>query len=153
MLNIGWPLWFVPASGYTAGKAVPTTNMNMTNRLICNDTYRNVTACTMKCKALPNNLTVTTLAQMNSEDFNQSTCILDLNMENSSIQYIFQIPIDNYLIYFTNWTTNQYNFSCINNTGVNTSNMLCRYEVDAQPFELLQCPSNSITSRYIPPGQ
>src|SRR5205085_3364113 len=108
--------------------------------------------CTMRCKALPDNLTVTSLKTMSSEDFNQSNCTLDLNTGNNSFQYIFQIPIDNYLIYFTNWTTNQYNFSCVNSTGIITSDMLCRYEVDEQPFEFLQCPSENITSRYIPPG-
>jgi len=39
---------------------------------------------------------------MAGQDFNQSNCILNLNIKNNSFQYILQIPIDNYLIYFTN---------------------------------------------------
>jgi hypothetical protein len=153
ILNKGWPLWFVPASGYKAEKAIPEERVNMTYSLMCADVYNNASACTMKCKALPDNLTVTTLAMMNGQDFNQATCTLDLNMQNNSLQYIIQIPTDNYLMYFANWTTNQYNFSCINSTGLMTSNMLCRYDVDGSPIQPLQCVSNNITNRYIPPGQ
>ncbi len=133
MLNKGWPLWYVPASGYTAEIAVPEERVNMTYNLTCDDVYSNASACTMKCKALPDNLTVTTLATMTSEDFNQSTCILDLNMGNSSIQYILQIPSDNYLIYFANWTTNQYNFSCVNSTGVIAS--ICSVDMKSMDYQ------------------
>jgi len=129
------------------------TNNFISDKLTCNDTYRNISVCTMKCKALSGNENVMSLATMTAEDFNQSSCTLDLNIENSSFQYILQIPVDNYLIYFTNWTVNDFNFSCVNSTALMTSQMLCRYEVDEQPFYSPQCPSNNITSRYIRPGQ
>lgn len=100
-------MWYVPASGNTAVKAIPeqTTNMTInftTNQLICHDTYRNTTACTMKCKALEDNSSVISLSTVNSQDFIQSNCTLNLNMKNDTLQYILEIPIDNYLIYFTN---------------------------------------------------
>jgi len=112
----------------------------------------------MKCKALEDNLTVTSIATMNGQDFNQSNCILDLNMQNNSFQYILQIPIDNYLIYFTNWTINDYNLSCVNSTALMTSNMLCRYEVincqnngQCRPSRLnftCECTTKDYSGRY-----
>jgi hypothetical protein len=149
----GWPLWFVPAASSTATKAVPTIRINATNninsdQLICHDTYRNTTVCTMKCKALSDNEPVTSLATITAGDFNQSSCTLDWNIENSSFQYILQIPVDNYLIYFTNWTVNDSNLSCVDNTALMTSHMLCRYEVDEKPFssqEATTYPSTVIT--------
>jgi hypothetical protein len=151
-------LWFVPSGGYTATKATPEPMMNGTsnsisNNLVCNDTYINVTRCTMKCKALPDNLSVTSIETMSTSNFNQSNCTLNLNMKNNSVSYILQIPTDSYLIYFTNWTTSDFNVSCSNNTEVISSQMLCRYEVDEYPFQSFQCPSQNITSRYISPGK
>jgi hypothetical protein len=134
-------------------KAIPEIKINMPNKLICNDTYRNLTACTMKCKGLHDNVTVTSLQTMTAKDFDVSNCTLNLNMENNSVQYILQIPVDNYLIYFTNWKTNDYNFSCVNSMGIVTSGMLCRYEVEEHPFKSPSCPSKKITSRYSRPGQ
>ena len=146
-------MWFVPAGGYTAEKAIPQQRTNMANDLMCHDTYRNITTCTMKCKALQTDSTVTLLDTISAKDFNQSNCILNLNTDNSSFQYILEIPIDNYLIFFTNWTTDLYNFSCENSTEVTKLNMICRYEVGDMSVNSPQCPSNNTTSRYIRPSQ
>ena len=130
------------------------TNDFLSNKLICNDTDRLVTtACTMKCKALPNDSSFISIQTISTPDFNQSNCILDLNMENNSFSYSLQIPINHYLIYFSKWTASNFNFSCFNSTEVISSQMLCRYEVDEYPVQSFQCPSQNITSRYISPGK
>jgi hypothetical protein len=129
------------------------TNNSISDKLICNDTYRNISLCTMKCQAVSGNENGTLLATMAAEGFSQPSCILDLNMDNNSFQYILQIPIDNYLIYLTNSTVTDFNFSCVNNTVLMTPQMLCLYEFDGQPFSSPPCLSRNITSRYIRPGQ
>jgi hypothetical protein len=129
-----------------------TTNVT-SSILICRDTYRNLTICSMKCKSLPNNLPVVSITAINTQDFTESNCTLELNMVNDSLQYILQIPVDNYLIFFANWSDTKYNLSCGNNTGIISSPMFCRYEVDAYPFISPQCLSENITNRYIPSGQ
>ena len=152
-LHVGWPLWFVPASGYTATKAEPQQTVNVTNNtggnhLFCHDSYRNITACTMKCKQLPTDQTVTSIDTIDTHDFNEFNCTLDMNTT-----HILQIPADKYLIYFTDWTSDLYNLSCLDTTGIATSQMICRYEVDALPFKKPQCLSPNLTGRYIPPGE
>jgi hypothetical protein len=152
-LHVGWPLWFAPASGYTATKAEPQPMVNVNNnmganQLFCHDSYRNITACTMKCKRLPTNRNVTSIDTIDTHNFTEFKCTLDMDTT-----HILRIPVDNYLIYFTDWTSDLYNLSCLNATGMATSQMLCRYEVDEFPFWKRQCLSTNMTSRYIPPGE
>lgn len=146
----GWPLWFVSASGYTAIQAIPEPLMNSatnfaSSKLICKNTHRNSIMCSMKCKSLSKTLDVSSIITMKAQDFNMVVY--------NSLPYILQISVDNYLIYFSDWTADEYNFSCKNNMGIISTHMLCRYEVDDYPFIQSQCSSENITNRYIQPGQ
>ena len=149
----GWPLWFVPVTGYRAYQARPNSLINTWNvsssPLSCNDTYRGVNPCTMKCKSLPGGQTVTSLATITSP-FNETSCTLM-----SNISWTIEIPMDHYLVFFTNWTTTNFTLLCTDPSYVGSSppSMLCRYEVDQLPFVNWQCPSTPVTSRFIAQGE
>ncbi|UJR29646.1 hypothetical protein I4U23_017194 [Adineta vaga] len=139
----GWPLWFVPSSGYTSTKVVPelTENTNGTN-VLCIDTYGNSLTCNMTCKLLTNPVILTeTIA---ADDFNAFNCTLVIDRTNSSVAYAIRIPQDNYLVYFTNWTTSDFNFACKSMQVPSNISMLCRHD-------FTQYLTTTITTdRYIP---
>ena len=145
-------MWFAPLVGFTATKAIPEVVGNVVgnagnnpslNNLQCVDTYGNSSTCTMKCKSLTTPVTlIETIAESNFDSFN---CTLNLQATNGSISYALRIPQDNFLIYFTNWTTSEYQFSCSNNVTLPTSSMLCRRD-------FVRCLSTTVTNRYVPPS-
>ena len=119
-------------------------NNPSSNNLHCIDTYGNSDTCWMKCKPLTSPVTlIETITDSNFDSFN---CTLNVEATNGSILYALRIPQDNFLIYFTNWTTNEYHFSCSNNTTLPNSGILCRRD-------FVQCLSTTVTDRYVPPSK
>ncbi|CAF0981680.1 unnamed protein product [Adineta ricciae] len=144
----GWPLWFVPSSGYASTKVVPKLmsnahyNTSGTN-VLCIDTYGNSYACNMTCKLFTN--PVTAIETVSNIDFTIFNCTLVIDTMNLSVTYAITIPQDNYLLYFTNWTTSDYNLSCKGIQASQNASMLCRHD-------FIQCLSTAVTNRYIPPN-
>jgi hypothetical protein len=143
---LGWPLWFVPLAGFAATKALPeltnnTGNSNVTS-LQCIDTYGNSRMCNMTCKLWN---PVTSITTITAEDFDLFNCTLILQTMNASMSYFVQIPQDNYLLYFKNWTTSDYNFLCAGDAAPPDVSMLCRHD-------FIQCLSTTVTNRYVPIG-
>ncbi|CAF0821908.1 unnamed protein product [Adineta steineri] len=141
----GWPLWFVPLAGFAATRAVPeltnnTQNSNVTN-LQCIDSYGNSRACNMTCKLWTNPLT--SIETITNDDFDWFNCTLIIRTMNASMSYVVQIPSDNYLLYFSNWTTSDYDFACKGNQVASNVSMLCRHD-------FMQCLSTQVTNRYVP---
>ncbi|CAF1474163.1 unnamed protein product [Adineta steineri] len=141
----GWPLWFVPLAGFAATRAVPeftnnTQNSNVTN-LQCIDSYGNSRTCNMTCKLWTNPLT--SIETITNDDFDWFNCTLIIRSMNASISYVVQIPSDNYLVYFSNWTTSDYNFLCEGNRALPNVSMVCRHD-------FMQCLSTEVTNRYVP---
>ncbi|CAF1074832.1 unnamed protein product [Adineta steineri] len=142
----GWPLWFVPLAGFAATKVLPelmnnTQNSNVTH-LQCIDSYGNSRACNMTCKLWTNPLT--SIETITTNNFDLFNCTLIIRTMNESMSYIIQIPSDNYLVYFSNWTTSDYDFACEGNQALPNVSMLCRHD-------FIQCLSTEVTNRYVPP--
>ena len=134
--------------GFTATKAIPEVvgnagNNPSLNNVQCVDTYGNSSTCTMRCKSLTS--PVTLIETITESDFDSFNCTLNLHAANGSISYVLRIPQDNFLIYFTNWTTNEYQLSCSSNMALPNSSMLCRRD-------FVQCLSTTVTDRYVPPS-
>ncbi|CAF3990347.1 unnamed protein product [Adineta steineri] len=142
----GWPVWFVPKAGYAATKAVPRLTGNSRNSSVtdlkCIDYMGNSSVCNMTCKTWTH--PVIALTNITENDFNLYNCTLGLQTANASMSYTLQIPQDNYIVYFTNWTTDHYNFSCLGATPPPNSLMLCRYDV-------FQCLSPATTYQCVSP--
>ncbi|CAF1340309.1 unnamed protein product [Adineta steineri] len=143
----GWPLWFVPLAGFAATKALPelmnnTQNSNVTH-LQCIDSYGNSRACNMTCKLWTNPLT--SIETITTNNFDLFNCTLIIRTINASMSYVIQIPSDNYLVYFSNWTTSDYDFACEGNQALPNVSILCRHD-------FIQCLSTEVTNRYVPPG-
>ncbi len=134
-------------AGYEATKAVPQPtsndgNSNVTD-LQCIDPMGNSGVCNMTCKTWTD--PVISITNITDQDFDQFNCTLLLQTTNTSMSYALQIPQDNYMVYFTDWTANDYNFSCSGNTPQPNSSMLCRHNV-------VQCLSPTTTYRCVSPG-
>ncbi|CAF1444201.1 unnamed protein product [Adineta steineri] len=143
----GWPVWFVPKAGYEATKAVPELtdngrNSSVTN-LKCIDPMGKSGLCNMACKTWE--YPVISITNITSNNFNFYNCTLNLQTTNASMSYTLQIPQNNYIVYFTNWATSDYNFSCLGTTIPPNSSMLCRHDV-------AQCLSPATTYRCVSPS-
>ncbi|CAF1486469.1 unnamed protein product [Adineta steineri] len=102
-----------------------TLNSNVTH-LQCIDSYGYSGACNMICKLWTDPLTsIVTIA---TDDFNSFNCTLVVRTMNTSMSYVIRIPSDNYLLYFSNWTTSDFDFSCEDNQASSNASMLCRYD-------------------------
>ncbi|CAF4178485.1 unnamed protein product, partial [Adineta steineri] len=142
-----WPVWFVPNTGYEATKGVPELtdnggNSNVTD-LKCIDPMGNSGVCNMACKMWTH--PVISLTTITNNNFDLYNCTLSLQTTNASMSYTLQIPQNNYIVYFTNWTTDDYNFSCLGTTPPPNSSMLCRHDV-------AQCLPPATAYRCVSPG-
>lgn len=146
-ISTGWPVWFVPKTGYSAVKAIPKLTIsnessNITN-LQCVDPLGNSDVCNMTCEAWTD--PIISLTNITDNNFDSFNCTLTLQTTNVSMLYVLQIPQDNYLVYFTNWTTDNYNFSCSGAILPSNSSMVCRRA-------MAECLPSTTTYRCVSSG-